>query len=249
MEHKENFSGTNLREQIEKVLNTEALAYPVRLVDFMLKNFDFRRLGSKLHYWNAIQIHELLDDSKVFPEKLDDNTWYQYISAYLILPKMEELIQINSSEWNDSVEYYNSRIIVRAVNMSISSLNASSLSRKVLKQTSTSTTDLLMLNRINTVLSKKELSYPLSLLEIKLRDMEIKIHYSNIIPMHTFLKYVDILPAEYDYNIWYRCIAAYIIASYLDIEKLMELNKNGWNESVKKGNEELVFDIDIITLL
>jgi len=66
--------------------------------------------------------------------------------------------------------------------------------------------------------------------------------------MHWFLKYAGILPDEYDYNIWYRCVAAYIIASYVNVEKLIELNKYGWIESVREGNEELVLDADIITL-
>jgi hypothetical protein len=67
--------------------------------------------------------------------------------------------------------------------------------------------------------------------------------------MHKFLKRTGILTDEYDYNIWYRCIAAYIIAVYVDVGKLIELNKNGWTEWVRKKNEELVFDADIITLL
>jgi hypothetical protein len=247
MTHGKNFLVPNLREQIEKVLNTKELVYPVKLVDFSLRNFDFERLGAKLHYWNAIQIHELLDDSNVFPEKLDDNIWYQYISAYLILPKMKELIEINSFAWNESVEHYNYRTIKGAVRTSLSLLDASSLSnKKIVEQTSLNLTDSLTLDRIKTALSKKELSYSLDLLEIHLRNMEIRIHYSNIIPMHAFLKYTGILPAEYDYNLWYRCVTAYIIATYVDIEKLMELNKNGWTESVRKANEELVFDIDII---
>jgi len=250
MEHEENFSGTNLREQIEKVLNTKELVYPVKLVDFSLRNFNFKRLGTKLHYWNAIQIHDLLDDSNVFPEKLDDNIWYQYISAYLILPKMKELIEVNRLAWNNAVERYNDKTIEMAVRTSFSLLDASSLSnKKVLERTPLNLTDSSTLNRINTVLSKKELSYPLDLLEIHLRNMKIKIHYPYIISMHKFLKRTGILTDEYDYNIWYRCIAAYIIAVYVDVGKLMELNKNGWTESVRKKNEELVFDADIIALL
>ncbi len=249
MKQQENFSGANLREQVEKVLNTEALAYPVKLVDFRLRNFKFNRLGAKLHYWNVIQIDELLNDSKVFPEKLDDNIWYQYISAYLILPKMEELIKINSSAWNSAVERYNDWAIKQAVRISFESLKSPTLSNKVVERTSTESSDSLILGRIKTILSKKELSYPLSLLEIKLRNMELKIHYSNIVSMHSFLKYAGILPAEYDYNLWYRYVAAYIIASYVNVEKLIELNKNGWTESVRKENEELLLDADIITLL
>jgi hypothetical protein len=250
MTYGENFSGLNLREQIEKVLNTKELVYPVKLVDFSLRNFDFKSLGAKLHYWDIIQIHELLDDSNVFPEKLDDNIWYQYVSAYLILPKMKELTEINSFAWNISVEHYNERTIKMAVRTSLSLLNALSLSnKKVVERTSLNLTDSLTLDRINIVLSKKELSYPLDLLEIHLRNMAIKIHYSYIISMHKFLKYVGILSDEYDYNIWYRCIAAYIMAIYVDFEKLMELNKNGWTEAVRKENEELVLAADIITLL
>jgi len=250
MTHGENFSGLNLREQIEKVLNTKELVYPVKLIDFSLKNFDFKRLGTKLHYWNAIQIHELLDASKVFEERVDDNKWYQYISAYLILPKMKELIEVNRLAWNNAVERYNDKTIEMAVRTSLSLLDASSLSnKKVLERTPLNLTDSLTLNRINTVLSKKELSYPLDLLEIHLRNMGIKIHYPYIISMHKFLKYTGILPDEYDYNIWYRCIAAYIIASYVDVDKLIEFNKYGWTESARKGNEELVLRADIITLL
>jgi len=248
MEHRENFSGANLKEQIEKAIYTEELAYPIRLVDFSLRNFNFKHLGAKLHYWNIIQIYELLDDFKVFPEKLDDNMWYQYISAYLILPKMKELIDINSFSWNEAVESYNNRTIKEAVRISLNLLKSSTLSNKVVERRSTASNDSLLLGRINALLSKKELSYPLNLLEIKLRNMEVKVHYSNIIPMHWFLKYAGILPDEYDYNIWYRCVASYIIASYVNVEKLIELNKYGWIESVREGNEELVLDADIITL-
>ncbi len=249
MGQQENFSGTNLREQVEKVLNTEVLAYPVKLVDFCLRNFKFNHLGAKLHYWTVIQIHELLDDSKVFPEKLDDNIWYQYISAYLILPKMEQLIEINSFAWDSAVERYNKWTIKEAVRASLELLKSPTLSNKVVESTSMGLTDSLTLNRINTVLSKKELSYPLNFLEVNLRNLEIKIHYSHIIQMHTFLKSSGILPDEYNYNTWYRCVAAYIIAVYVDIDKLIELNKNGWTESVREENEELVLDAGIITLL
>jgi hypothetical protein len=78
---------------------------------------------------------------------------------------------------------------------------------------------------------------------------EVKIHYSNIIPMHAFLKYTSVLPTEYDYNLWYRCIAAYIIGTYVDIEKLVELNKYGWNETARQESKRLVLDADIITSL
>ena len=131
MEYGENFSGTNLREQIEKMINTEELAYPVRLVDFRIRNFDFKHLGAKMHYWNIIQIHELLDDSKIFPEKLEDNMWYQYISAYLILPKMEELIEINRSVWDVEVEFENDMIIKEAVRTSLRMLDSQTLINKV----------------------------------------------------------------------------------------------------------------------
>jgi len=249
MENKENFSDTNLREQVEKVLNTEELAYPVRLVDFMLKNFDFKGLGAKLHYWDLIQIYELLDNSRVFPEKLNDNIWYQYISAYLILPKMEELININRFAWNSAVERCNNWTIKEAVRASLELIKSPTLSNKVVESASMGSTDSLTLNRINTVLSKKELSYPLSFLEINLRNLEIKIHYSYIASMHTFLKSSGILPDEYNYNTWYRCIAAYIIAVYVNIDKLIELNKNGWTESARRENAKLLLDADIITLL
>jgi len=97
MEHGENFSGANLKEQIEKAIYTEELAYPIRLVDFSLRNFNFKHLGAKLHYWNIIQIHELLDDFKVFPEKLDDNIWYQYISAYLVTQTIQNCTYLAQS--------------------------------------------------------------------------------------------------------------------------------------------------------
>ncbi len=44
MEHKENFSGTNLREQVEKVLNTEELAYPRGLLNLLQLSFLLRRV-------------------------------------------------------------------------------------------------------------------------------------------------------------------------------------------------------------
>ena len=75
------------------------------------------------------------------------------------------------------------------------------------------------------------------------------IHYSNIILMHVFLKYTGILPDEYNCNIWYRCVAAYIIDSYVNVEKIIELNKYGWTEAARKESERLVLDADIITLL
>jgi hypothetical protein len=65
--------------------------------------------------------------------------------------------------------------------------------------------------------------------------------------MNKFLKCSGILPAEYNYNLWYRYISAYIIANYVNVDKLIELNQNGWFESVKKKNEELVLDADMIT--
>jgi len=249
MAHGESFSATNLREQIEKVLNTKELAYPVKLVDFSFRNFNFKYLDVKLHYWNVIQIHELLDDSKVFPEQLDDNIWYQYISAYLILPKMKELIELNRLAWNDALKHYNNRYIKEAVRISLDLLKSPTLNNKVVEHTPIESNNSLILDRINTVLSKKDLFYPLNLLEILLRNMEIKIHYSNIIPMHTFLKYTGVLTAEYDYNLWYRCVAAYIIATYVDIEKLVELNKCGWTETARQESERLVLNADIITLL
>ncbi len=245
MTHGENFSGLNLREQIEKVLNTEALAYPVKLVDFRLRNFKFNRLGAKLHYWNVIQIDELLDDSKVFSEKLDVNIWYQYISAYLILPKMKELIEINRYAWDSAVERYNDWAIKEAIGASLDLHKSPTLSNKVVESRSKEAIDSIILNRIDTVLSKKDLSYPLNLLEINLRKLEFKIHYSNIVSIHSFLKYAGILPAEYNYNLWYKCVAAYIIASYVDVEKLIELNKYGWTESVRKENAKLVADCSI----
>ena len=163
---------------------------------------------------------------------------------------MKELIDINRFAWNITVERYNDKTIEMAVGTSLSLLDASSLSnKKVLERTPLNLTDSLTLNRINTVLSKKELSYPLDLLEIHLRNMRIKIHYPYIISMHKFLKYTGILPDEYDYNIWYRCIAAYIIATYVDIEKLVELNKCGWTETARQESERLVLNADIITLL
>jgi len=252
MERKENFSGTNLREQIEKAIHTEELAYPIRLVDFNLRNFNFKNLGVKLHYWNIIQIHELLDDSKVFPERIDDNIWYQYISAYLILPKTERLIEINRSAWNTTeefeTEFENEVIIKEAVWKSLKTLGSRPLINKAAKPNQTESSNSFLINLFNTVLSRKDLSYPVNLLEIGLRKLEIKIHYSHIIAMNEFLKYSGILPAEYNYNIWYRYISAYIIANYVNVDKLIELNKNGWFESVRKANEDLVLDADIIIL-
>jgi len=242
MEYGENFSGTNLREQIEKLINTEELAYPVRLVDFRIRNFDFKHLGAKMHYWNIIQIHELLDDSKLFPEKLEDNMWYQYISAYLILPKMEELIEINRSVWDVEVEFENDMIIKEAVRTSLRMLDSQTLINKVEKPATSQSSNSPFKELFNTVLSRKELSYSVNLLEIGLRKMGIKIQYLTIMQMHEFLKCSCILPAEYDYNLWYRYIAAYIIATYLDVDKLIELNQKGWNDWVKKRNDELVLD-------
>jgi hypothetical protein len=128
---------------------------------------------------------------------------------------MAELIEVNRVAWNNAVERYNDKTIEMAVRTSLSLLDASNLSnKKVVERTSLNLTDASTLNRVNTVLSKKELSYPLDLLEIHLRNMQIKIHYPYNISMHNFLKRTGILPDEYDYNIWYRCIAAYIIAVY-----------------------------------
>jgi hypothetical protein len=105
MSHWENFLNFNLKEQLEKAIHTEELGYPLNLLDVNLRNFQLKKLGTgiKLHYWEMIQIHEMLNDLQVLPEGYDDTIWYQYLSAYLILPKMEQLIEINHSSWNAKI--------------------------------------------------------------------------------------------------------------------------------------------------
>jgi hypothetical protein len=242
MRNRENFSGSNLGEQLSKMLQSEELAYPLRLVDLRLRSFDFRHLGTKLHYWDIIQIHELLDDSNVLPKYFDDNTWYQYISAYLILPKMEQLIEINRFVWDVKIEFVNDVIIKEAIKDSLEMLVSRTLINKVKKPTTSEPSNSPFEDQFNTVLSRKELSYSVNLLEIGLRKLRIKVQYSNIMKMHEFLKYGSILADEYDYNLWYRYIAAYIIATYLDVNKLIELNTSPWSDWLKKKNEEFVLD-------
>jgi len=244
----ENFSGYNLKERLEKAVRAEELVYPLRLVDVSLRTFQIkhlRYLDIRLHYWEMIQIHEFLNDFQVLPETYDDTIWYQYISAYLLLPKMEQFIEINSSAWNDDIKDENEDLIEEAVKIARSSLNATSLKNKIAEQISEQFGGSVVNDEINGVFSRKELSYPLNLLGINLRRLETEIQYWNIKEIHETLKYEGVLPAKYNYNLWYRYIAAYILSRHLNIKDLIELNKNGWSDLVRGENEVRVLNLDV----
>jgi hypothetical protein len=155
----ENFSGSNLREQLNKVLHTEELAYPLRLLYVKIKNFELKELvGIELHCWQMIQIHELLNHFHLLPDFYDDVLWYQFISAYLLLPKMEELIAINSLAWNTAVQVKNKKIIEEAVNISLNLFRSPILVNKTAEQSSEEPINSILKDEIRAVLSRKELS-------------------------------------------------------------------------------------------
>jgi len=241
----ENFLNYNLKEQLEKAVRTEELVYPLKLVDVSLRTFKLKYLDIELHYWEMIQIHELLNNFQVLPETYDDTIWYQYLSAYLLLPKMEQLVEINGSVWNDKVEKENTSIIEEAVRIARRLLKSPTLKNKIAEQISGKFDGSLLKDEINATLSRKELTYPLNLLEINLRKLETQIQYWNIREIHETLKYEGILPAEYNYNLWYKYIAAYILIKYVNVNNLVDLNKNGWSDSVRVENEMQVLNFNL----
>jgi hypothetical protein len=245
MKNWRDFLNYNIKEQLEKAVRTEELTYPLKLIDVSLRTLKPEYIDSAPHYWEIIQIHELLKDYQLLPESYDDTMWYQYISAYLILPRMEELVEINRSAWNDEVEEKNVELIKDAVKTARRLLKSLTLKNKVAEQTSREFGDSLLKNEIHTVLSRRELTYPLNLLEINLRKLETKVQYWTIREIHEILNYEGVLPAEYNYNLWYRYIAAYILIHQIGINKLVDLNRNGWSDSVRTENEMLIFNFDL----
>jgi hypothetical protein len=237
MGHQENFWGTNIKEKLEEVIRTEELSYPLRLLDVKLRSLDFDKKSIQPHYWQVIQIHELLLDHQVLPSSYDDVIWYQYLSAYLLLPKIEELKGINSLTWNDIIDDKNIMIIEEAVSESLDLLRASTLKNKLAGQESINP---YLKDDIYNAFSKKELLYPINLLEIKLRRLEKEIHYWTIRVIHDTLKYAGVLPAEYSHNFWYRCIAAYILINYEDTKEVLDLNKKGWSNEALFENDHMI---------
>jgi hypothetical protein len=230
----ENFLGSNLREQLNKVLHTEELAYPLRLLYVKIKNFELKELvGIELHYWQMIQIHELLNHFYLLPDFYDDVLWYQFIAAYLLLPKMEELIAINSLAWNTAVQVKNKKIIEEAVNISLNLFSSPILVNKTAEQSSEEPVNSILKDEIRAVLSRKELSYSIGLLEINLRDLRVKLQYWDIMEIHEALKHAYVLPAEYSQNFWYRCIAAYIVINNIGVEKILDMKENDWSDENK----------------
>jgi len=247
MKHWENFLNFNLKEQLEKAIHTEELVYPINLLDVNLRNFQLKKLGTglKLHYWEMIQIHEMLNDLQVLPEGYDDTIWYQYLSAYLILPKMEQLIEINHSSWNAKIAEKNEILIEEAVRMSLNMLKLPKLKNKILEQMSSGSHDSSLKRDVYDILSRKELTYPIKLLEVSLRNLEIEIQYWTVREMHENMKYLGVLPIEYSQNFWYRSIAAYVIINHVDVKELIDLNKNGWSETAMSESERLVLNFDL----
>ncbi len=240
MSHQENFFGTNLKERLEEVIRTEELSYPLSLLDVKLRSFDFENKHTQPHYWQVIQIHELLLDYQVLPSSYDDVIWYQYISAYLLLPKIEELAEINSLTWNNIIDNKNIMIIEEAVSKSLDLLRAPILKNKLSGQESVESSGSYLKDDIYDAFSKKELSYPIKLLEIKLRRLEKEVHYWTVRAIHDTLKYTGVLPAEYSHNFWYKCIAAYIIINYEDTKEVLDINKKGWSNEALFENEHLI---------
>jgi len=246
MTHWEHFSGSNLREQLNKALHAEELWYPLRLVDVKLRNLEFKELGVQLHYWQMIQIHELLNHFYLLPDRYDHVLWYQYIAAYLLLPKMEQLIEINRlTAWNIELKVENRMLIEEAIKMSLNLLSSPTLVNKIVEQSSEESTVSKLKDEINAALSRKELSYPISLLEINLRDLRIKLQYWAIMEIHEILKHSYVLPAEYSQNFWYRYIAAYIVINHIGVEKVLDINKNDWSDETRIENEDLIERLDI----
>ena len=241
----ENFSGSDLREQLNKVLHAEELVYPLRLVDVKLRHFEFKELGTQLHYWQMIQIHELLNHFYLLPDRYDHVLWYQYLAAYLLLPKMEELIEINRLSWNAEVKLENRKVIEEAIKMSLNLLSSPTLVNKIVEQTSEESIVSTLKDEIRAALSRKELSYPISLLEINLRDLRTKLQYWAIMEIHEILKHAYVLPAEYSQNFWYRSIASYIVINHIGVEKVLDINKNDWSDETRIENEDLIGRLDI----
>ena len=240
-----NFSGINLREQINKALHAEELAYPLRLVDVKLRNFELEELGVQLHYWQIIQIHELLNHFYLLPDRYDHTLWYRYLAACLLLPKMENLIDINRLPWSTEVKVQNRMAIEEAIKMSLNLLNSPTLVNKIVEQSSEGALDSTLKYEICAAFSRKELSYPINLLEINLRDLRTKLQYWAIMEIHEILKHAYVLPAEYSQNFWYRCIAAYIVTNHIGVEKILDINKNDWSDETRIKNEDLIGRLDI----
>lgn len=246
MKHGNDFLDTDLKERLEKAIHTEELAYPIKLLDIILRGFQLKDLGAELHYWQMIQIHELLNDNHVLPENYDDTIWYQYLSAYLLLPKMEQFIENNRWKWNTTMEVKNRMDIKEAVGISLSKLNATTMVNKIADQNLGEDFDSLLKDEIHAALSRRELSYPINLLEVNLRRLETNAQYWTIREIHEILKYEGVLPAEYSYNIWYKYIAAYIIIYHVGIDKLIGLfTKYGWSEAARVESELLVLNAKI----
>jgi hypothetical protein len=242
----ENFSGSNLRELLNKALHAEELVYPLRLVDVKLRNLELKDLGTQLHYWQMIQIHELLNHFYLLPDRYDHVLWYQYLAAYLLLPKMEELIEINRLPWNTEVKVENRMLIEEAIKMSLNLLSSPILVNKIVEQSSEESIVSTLKDEINAALSRKELSYPINLLEVNLRGLRTKVQYWALMEIHEILKHARVLPANYSQNLWYRYVAAYIIINHIGVEKVLDINKNDWSDEMRIENEDLIgrFDID-----
>jgi len=247
MKHWENFLNFNLKEHLEKAIHIEELVYPINLLDVSLRNFQLKKLGIglKLHYWEMVQIHEMLNDLQVLPESYDDTIWYQYLSAYLILPKMEQLIELNHSSWNAKIAEKNEILIEEAVRMSLNMLKLPKLKNKILEQMSGGSHDSSLKRDVYEILSRKELTYSVKLLEVSLRNLEIEIQYWTVREMHENMKYSGVLPIEYSQNFWYRCITAYVIINHVDVKELIDLSKNGWSETARLESERLVLNFDL----
>ena len=242
----ENFSDSNLRELLNKALHAEELVYPLRLVDVKLRNLELKELGTQLHYWQMIQIHELLNHFYLLPDRYDHVLWYQHLAAYLLLPKMGELIEINRLPWNTEVKVENRMLIEEAIKMSLNLLSSPTLINKIVKQSLEESINSTLKDEISAALSRRELFYPISFLEINLRDLRTKLQYWAIMEIHEILKHAYVLPTEYSQNFWYRYIAAYIVINHIGVEKLLDINKNDWSDETRIQNEDLIerFDID-----
>jgi len=242
----ENFSDSNLRELLNKALHAEELVYPLRLVDVKLRNLELKELGTQLHYWQMIQIHELLNHFYLLPDRYDHVLWYQHLAAYLLLPKMGELIEINRLPWNTKVKVENRMVIEEAIKMSLNLLSSPTLINKIVKQSLEESINSTLKDEISAALSRRELFYPISFLEINLRDLRTKLQYWAIMEIHEILKHAYVLPTEYSQNFWYRYIAAYIVINHIGVEKLLDINKNDWSDETRIQNEDLIerFDID-----
>ena len=192
-----------------------------------------------------IQIHELLNHFYLLPDRYDHVLWYQYIAAYLLLPKMGELIEINRLPWNTKVKVENRMVIEEAIKMSLNLLSSPTLINKIVKQSSEESINSTLKDEISAALSRRELFYPISFLEINLRDLRTKLQYWAIMEIHEILKHAYVLPAEYSQNFWYRCIAAYIVINHIGLDKILDINKNDWSDETRIENEDLIGRLDI----